>query len=346
MSNEGRCHLLVTGAAGFIGSTFTRHMLTSRDDVAITVLDKVTYAGNPANLEPVRENPHFKFVQGDIADGDLVEELFGAERFDAVVNFAAETHVDRSLLESGSFIMTDVYGTQVLLEATRRHGVNRYLQVSTDEVYGHVASGASTESDPLDPRSPYSSSKAGGDLMVNAYNVSYDLPTLIVRGSNNYGPSQYPEKFIPLFITRAIDGERLPLYGDGRQIRDWIYVLDFCRGIEAVLDRGNAGETYNVGGDNQRENIDVAKLILRHTGRPESLIEHVTDRAGHDRRYSLDSAKVAALGWSPQVEFEQGLAKTVRWYQENEAWWRPLKSGELADYYQRNYGHRTSAVTP
>jgi dTDP-glucose 4,6-dehydratase len=278
---------------------------------------------------------------GDIADEAAVEPLVASARFDGIINFAAETHVDRSLLEPGSFITTDVYGTYVLLEAVKRHGIPRYLQVSTDEVYGHVEDGSSVETDPIAPRSPYSASKAGGDLMVNAYHVSYGVPTLIARGSNNYGPNQYPEKFIPLCITNAIDYQPLPIYGDGRQIRDWIYAEDFGRGIWAAFEHGRLGETYNIGGGNERENIDVARQMLKLLDRPESLLNYVTDRPGHDRRYSLDTSKARTeLGWKPLMSFEEGLERTVRWYQANEAWWRPIKSGEFADYYRQQYGSR------
>jgi len=330
--------VLVTGGAGFIGSCFVRYLLRTYPSLRVIVLDKLTYAGNLANLREVEGNARFRFVRGDIADASLVRSLVAES--DAVVNFAAETHVDRSLLEAGSFINTDVYGTYVLLEAARQAGGRRYLQVSTDEVYGSVETGSSREADALDPRSPYSASKAGGDLMARAYFSSYGLPVVITRASNTYGPYQYPEKLIPLFVTNAIDGQPLPLYGDGRNVRDWLYVEDHCRGIDLVLREGRAGEIYNLGGGNERTNLEITERILALLGKPSSLIRYVADRPGHDRRYSLDATKIRELGWKPQYDFEAALSETVRWYVENEWWWRPLKSGDYADYYRRNYGHR------
>ncbi len=259
---------------------------------------------------------------------------------DAVVNFAAETHVDRSILDAGGFIQTDVYGTFVLLEAAKKHNIGRFLQVSTDEVYGDVSTGSSVESDPFRPRSPYSASKAGGEMMVQAYHVTYGVPTLITRGSNNYGPYQYPEKLIPVLITNALDGQELPVYGDGKQIRDWLYVLDHCSAIDLVLHEGKLGEAYNVGGGNERENLEIVYQVLELLGKPKSLVRFVKDRPGHDRRYSLDCAKLRSLGWAPSRNFEEELAETVRWYVANEAWWRPLKSGEYWEYYKSNYGSR------
>jgi len=330
--------VLVTGGAGFIGSCFVRYLLRTYPSLRVIVLDKLTYAGNLANLREVEGNARFRFVRGDIADASVVRSLVAES--DAVVNFAAETHVDRSLLEAGSFINTDVYGTYVLLEAARQAGGRRYLQVSTDEVYGSVETGSSREADALDPRSPYSASKAGGDLMARAYFSSYGLPVVITRASNTYGPYQYPEKLIPLFVTNAIDGQPLPLYGDGRNVRDWLYVEDHCRGIDLVLREGRAGEIYNLGGGNERTNLEITERILALLGKPSSLIRYVADRPGHDRRYSLDATKIRELGWKPQYDFEAALSETVRWYVENEWWWRPLKSGDYADYYRRNYGHR------
>ena len=328
--------ILVTGGAGFIGSEFVRYGLAQHPDYQLVVLDKLTYAGNLDNLLPVAQDPRYRFVQGDIADAALVESLVA--EVDAVVNFAAETHVDRSLLDPGSFINTDVYGVHVLLEAVRQAGGKaRFLQVSTDEVYGSVEQGSSREDDPLHPRSPYSASKAGGEMMVMAYHVTYELPVLITRGSNNYGPYQYPEKLIPVLITNAMDDQELPIYGDGQQIRDWLYVLDHCSGIDAVLHHGEVGEAYNVGGGNERVNLDIAGQVLELLGKPRSLLRFVKDRPGHDRRYSLDCSKLRSLGWEPARNFEAGLAETVRWYVQNEAWWRPLKSGEYWEYYQKNY---------
>ena len=333
--------LLVTGGAGFIGSDFVRRILDRHADVNVTVLDKMTYAGNRANLADVEGSPAFTFVEGDIADAELVERL--ARDVDAIVNFAAESHVDRSIEAPDAFIRTDVYGTFVLLEAARRNDHTRYLQISTDEVYGDVPEGSSTEADLLKPRSPYSASKSGGDLLVGAYHATYGLPTLLTRASNNFGPYQYPEKIIPLFITNAIDDEPLPLYGDGLQIRDWLYVDDHCDALELVLERGVPGETYNVGGGNELTNIDLTRAILDLLDKPMTLVRRVEDRAGHDRRYSVDTAKLTALGWKPAHSFEDALRATVDWYRAREDWWRPLKSGEYRDYYLRQYGQRLHA---
>jgi len=336
----GHTTVLVTGGAGFIGSNFVRFLRAHRPEYRVVVLDKLTYAGRRENLAGIPEGEYFRFVRGDIADQPLVDALFVEERPDFVVNFAAETHVDRSILEAGEFIRTDIWGTWVLLEVVRHRGTGRFLQVSTDEVYGQILEGSASEGDPLAPRSPYAASKAGGDLMALAYHETFGIPVLITRGSNTFGPYQYPEKFIPLFITNAIDNEPLPLYGDGRQVRDWIYVLDHCAAIDLVLHRGEAGRVYNIGAGNERQNIEVARLILRLLGKPESLIRPVADRPAHDRRYSLDTSRIRALGWAPRYPFEEALAETVRWYQANEGWWRPIKQGEFAEFYRRNYGHR------
>jgi dTDP-glucose 4,6-dehydratase len=331
---------LVTGGLGFIGSAFVRSMLRERSDVSVTVLDAMTYAGNPANVAEVAHDARYSFVKGDIADAARVDEAIG-EGVDAIVNFAAETHVDRSILDPEAFIRTDVLGTHVLLEAVRRHGVARFVQVSTDEVYGHVARGASTEADPIRPRSPYAASKAGGDLQVLAYHTTYGTPVVITRGSNTYGPHQYPEKLIPLFVTNLLDGEQVPVYGDGLQVRDWLHVDDHARGVAHVLDHGVPGEIYNLAGGNARTNLEITHELLRLTGRAyETSVRHVTDRPGHDRRYALDAAKARALGWSPAVAFAKGLAETVAWYRDREDWWRPIKSGDFADYYRRQYAHR------
>ncbi len=336
----GRTTVLVTGGAGFIGSNFVRFLRTHRPDYRVVVLDKLTYAGRRENLADIPEGEYFRFVRGDIADRPLVDALFAEERPDFVVNFAAETHVDRSILEAGEFIRTDIWGTWVLLEVVRHRGTGRFLQVSTDEVYGEILEGSASEGDPLAPRSPYAASKAGGDLMALAYHETFGVPVLITRGANTFGPYQYPEKFIPLFITNAIDNEPLPLYGDGRQVRDWVYVLDHCAAIDLVLHEGKVGQVYNVGAGNERQNIEVARLILRLLGKPESLIRPVADRPAHDRRYSLDTSRLRALGWAPRYRFEEALAETVRWYRTNEGWWRPIKQGEFAEFYRRNYGHR------
>ena len=335
--------LLVTGGAGFIGSAFVRRLIHRHPQVTVVVLDKLTYAGNLANLEPVAASRRYRFVQGDINDASLVDELASAT--DAIVNFAAESHVDRSIDQPDAFIQTDVHGTFTLLEAARRHGHRRYLQISTDEVYGNVATGSSLETDALRPRSPYSASKAAGDLLAQAYHATYGLPTMVTRASNNFGPYQYPEKVIPLFVTNAIDGDPLPLYGDGQQIRDWLYVDDHCDAIELVLVRGEPGEMYNVGGGNELANIDLTRRVLDLVGRDLSLVRRVPDRAGHDRRYAVDCSKLRSLGWDPAHRFEEALAATVTWYQQHEAWWRPLKSGEYLDYYRRQYGDRLAAST-
>lgn len=334
--------VMVTGGAGFIGSNFVRHLLHDRQDVRVVVYDKLTYAGNLANLADVAAEfaGRYTFVHGDICDAAAVEHTLRTHAVSAIVNFAAETHVDRSLLAAGVFVTTDVLGTYTLLEQARQTGVGRFLQVGTDEVYGEVLEGSSRETDPIAPRSPYSASKAGADLMVLAYHHSFGLETVITRGSNTFGPYQYPEKFIPLFITNAIDGLPLPLYGDGRQVRDWIAVQDHCRGIATVLDRGRAGEVYNIGGGNERENWAVAELILQATGRPRDLVRPVADRPGHDRRYSVDTTKLRELGWAPNATFEASLEATVRWYQQHEAWWRPIKSGGYRAYYEQQYGQR------
>ena len=329
--------VLVTGGCGFIGSHFVKRLVASGDDVV--VLDKLTYSGNRANLEGVRH----AFVKGDIADGSAVAEA--AEGCEAIVNFAAETHVDRSILDPGGFVRTDVLGVHVLLEWVRESGV-RLVQVSTDEVYGDVPEGrVAYEDDPLQPSSPYAASKAGADLQVLAYVRTFGVDASITRGSNAFGPFQYPEKLIPLFVTNALESERLPLYGDGRQRRAWVYVEDQCAAIELVLRAGESGGVYNVGGE-ERENHQVANLIIELTRASPDLIRHVDDRPGHDRRYSIASDRVRSLGWEPTVSFEEGLATTVRWYGENADWWRPLKAGEYRDYYARQYADRLGSAPP
>ena len=327
--------LLVAGAAGFIGSNFVRHLRQKRPEVEVTVLDKLTYAGNLANLHEFDGQPGYRFVHGDICDAGLVDSL--AEECDAIVNFAAETHVDRSLIDPLAFIDTDVRGTAVLCEAARRHEHQVFLLVSTDEVYGHVGEGRSLETDAFRPRSPYSASKAGGEHLAHAYAESFGLPLLVTRGSNNYGPNQYPEKLIPVLITNAMDGLRLPLYNDGTAVRDFIYVEDHCRAIDLVLHEAPAGNVYNVGTGGETSGLQVAEAVLDIMGKPRSLIEFVADRPGHDYRYAVDISKITALGWEPQVTFPEGLERTVHWYEEHPEWWRPLKSGEYWEYYRRNY---------
>jgi dTDP-glucose 4,6-dehydratase len=328
--------LLVTGGAGFIGSTYVRLVLEERPDARIVVLDKLTYAGRPENLEDVRER--IEFVHGAIEDRRVVHEAMAG--CDAVVNFAAESHVDRSIADQDAFAIAHVIGTSVLLDAARELGVSRYLQVSTDEVYGSIEEGSFTESSPLQPSSPYSATKAAGDLLVSAHVHTYGIEAVICRGSNNYGPRQYPEKLIPLMILNALHGDPLPVYGDGRQVRNWLFVEDFARAIDLVLREGTPGEVYNVGGPDECENIGVVRRILELTGAGESLIEYVTDRPGHDRRYSLSSDKVRALGWEPRTWFREGLERTVDWYRDNEWWWQPIRSGDYREYYERHYGRR------
>jgi dTDP-glucose 4,6-dehydratase len=329
--------LLVTGGAGFIGSNFARHVLAEHPEDNVVVLDKLTYAGRVETIQDLIDGGRLEFVEGDICDQEIVREAVAG--CDAVVNFAAESHVDRSIEQPGHFIQTDVYGTYVLLEESRRAGVGRYLQISTDEVYGSIEEGSFTEQSPLDPSSPYSASKTGGDLVVSAYHHTYGMDALVCRASNNYGPYQYPEKLIPLCILNALHGDPLPVYGDGMQVRNWLHVTDHCRGLDIALRNGKPGETYNIGGPDELPNIEVVRRILELTDRDESLIEHVTDRPGHDRRYSLAWEKAAAdLGWRPQIRFGEGLEATVEWYQNNGWWWEPIRSGDYREYYERQYG--------
>ena len=325
--------LLVTGGAGFIGSHFVRRVLARHAAVEVTVLDKLTYAGNLANLAEVADHPRYRFVHGDISDPQVVNEL--VQSADAVINFAAESHVDRSIDAPDAFIETDIHGTFTLLEAARAHGGTRFLQISTDEVYGNVSVGTAAEGDPVRPSSPYSASKAGADLLVGAYQATYGVPAMITRTTNNFGPHQYTEKVIPLFITNALDGVALPIYGDGHQSREWLFVVDHCDALELVLERGEPGQTYNIGSGFELENLELAGRILELTGQPASLVEHVEDRPGHDRRYAVDWGRLRALGWQPEHRFDAALAATVAWYREHPDWWRPLKSGEYLDSYRR-----------
>ena len=327
--------LLVTGGAGFIGSNFIRYILNKYRDYTVVNLDKLTYAGNIKNLKDIEKNHRYTFVEGDICDPPLVESL--AKHVDVIVNFAAETHVDRSILEPGNFIRTDVYGTYVLLETAKKYKHWRYVQISTDEVYGSIEIGSFRENDPLNPSNPYSASKASGDLLAHSYWATYKLPVIITRSSNNFGPYQYPEKFIPLFITNAIDNLTLPLYGDGQNVRDWIYVIDNCDAIDLVLHKGIPGEVYNIGGGNEKTNIEIAELILSELGKPISLIKPVKDRLGHDRRYSLMSTKIRDLGFTPRYRFEEALRDTIQWYKDNQEWWRRIKEGEFKEYYKNAY---------
>ena len=330
--------LVVTGGAGFIGSNFIRHVLAAHADDSIVNLDKLTYAGNLKNLADVTDSPRYRFVHGDVCDAKMVRDVLRGA--DAVVNFAAESHVDRSLVEPDAFLRTDVFGVFTLLEAVRELGIPRFVHISTDEVYGSLATGSARESDPLRPSNPYSASKAGGDLLALAYWQTHRVPVLVTRSSNNFGPFQYPEKVIPLFITNALDDQPLPLYGDGRNVRDWLYVVDNCTALDLVLRKGKDGEVYNIGGGHEVENIVLTRDILRLTGKPETLIRPVKDRPGHDRRYSVDSKKVRQLGWAPKHPFGKALETTVAWFREHEAWWRPLKSGELKAWYRQQYENR------
>ncbi len=334
-------NILVTGGAGFIGSAFVRRMVAKYPQYRLVVLDKLTYAGNLDNLLPVKDAPNYAFEQGDIAHRETVRRVLTTYSIDAIVNFAAESHVDRSILDPDAFIQTDIVGVYTLLDEARQLGIKRMHHVSTDEVYGSIDEGFFREGDPLQPNSPYAASKAGGEMMLRAYWVTYGMHTTVTRGSNTFGPYQYPEKIAPFFITEAIDDRPLPLYGDGMQVRDWLYVDDHCDAIDLVLHRGAPGAIYNVGGEHEMHNIEVTRFILNVLGKPESLIRHVADRPGHDRRYALTNDAIRAeLGWSPQHTFEEAMAATVRWYQENEWWWRKIKTGEYLTYYKAQYAER------
>lgn len=339
-------NILVTGGAGFIGSAFVRYMVNQYPDYHVVVLDKLTYAGNLDNLIPVQNAANYTFEQGDIADDETINQVLTEHQIDTIVNFAAESHVDRSILNPHAFIHTDVVGTYILLETARRMGIKRFHQVSTDEVYGSIPEGFFKEGDGLEPNSPYAASKAGGELMVRAYHVTYGMHTTVTRGSNTFGPYQYPEKIAPFFITEAIDDRPLPLYGDGLQVRDWLYVDDHAKAVDVVLHHGKAGEIYNVGGENERTNIEVTHLILDLLGKPHSLIKHVEDRPGHDRRYALTNDKLRAdFGWQVERNFEDAMRETVQWYRENEWWWRKIKTGEYLEFYKKQYADRLANAT-
>lgn len=326
---------LVTGGAGFIGSNYIRYMLKKHRDVEIINLDKLTYAGNPDNLKDIQEDSRYKFIKGDICDEVLVNKIM--TEIDFVVNFAAESHVDRSIGAPDDFIRTDVFGTFVLLEAARTNKIEKFIQISTDEVYGSIDKGSFTENDPLMPSSPYSASKTGADRLAFSYFVTYDLPVIITRCSNNFGPFHYPEKLIPLFVTNAIENKNLPIYGDGKNVRDWIYVEDHCDGVDFVCQNGRLGEVYNIGGGNERTNLEITDRILKKLEKPQSLMTFVKDRLGHDRRYSVDCSKIADLGWKPKDNFEEALDKTISWFMENNWWWKKLKNGEYMEYYKQQY---------
>jgi dTDP-glucose 4,6-dehydratase len=330
--------ILVTGGAGFIGSNFIRHILSNYPDYHVTNLDKLTYCGNLQNLKDVDGRTNYAFVRGDIADSGVVEKAMA--EVDCVINFAAETHVDRSITSATEFITTDVNGTYTLLEAAKVRKIRRFLQISTDEVYGSISGAAAKEEDRFNPSNPYSATKAGAELIARSYFITHDLPVIVLRPSNNFGPYQYPEKFIPLFITKALMDTQLPLYGDGKNVRDWLYVEDACAAIDLVLHKGEPGEAYNISGENKRTNIDVARLILKELGKPEELITLVKDRPGHDRRYSIDGSKVERLGFDRKAEFGSALKKTIEWYRKNTAWWQDIKSGEFKNYYKKQYGER------
>ncbi len=332
--------LLVTGGAGFIGSNFVRHILNKYPTYRVIVLDALTYAGNRENLADLEKNPRYFFYLGNICDPTVVDNL--VSNVDAVINFAAETHVDRSIHDAAGFVHTDVLGTKILLEAARKYRLARYIQISTDEVYGSIEDGEFTEQSPVQPNSPYSASKAGGDMMVRAYFKTYGVPAMITRASNNYGPYQYPEKLIPLFVTNAIDNLPLPLYGDGMNVRDWLYVLDHCEAVDHVLHDGQPGETYNIGGGNEKTNRDITTLILKTLHKPDSLIKPVADRPGHDRRYAVDCSKLKKLGWTPRYRFEEAIVESIQWYVRNEAWWRSIKEKQIAfrEFMKKNYENR------
>lgn len=334
--------ILVTGGAGFIGSNFIRYMIKKYPDYKIVNLDLLTYAGNLENLRDVQEHPNYKFVRGDIADCCLVNNIFKKEQFDYAVNFAAESHVDRSIQNSKQFIRTNVEGTRVLLDAAKNFGIGKFIQISTDEVYGSLGeTGLFTEESPLKPNNPYSASKAGADLLVRSYHKTFGIPINIVRSSNNFGPYQFPEKLIPLMIINALNNRELPIYGDGLQVRDWLFVEDSCEAIDLVLHNGKVGEIYNIGGNNERTNIEIVKKILNVLGKPETLIKYVKDRPGHDRRYAIDSTKIREqLGWITNHNFDKSLEETIKWYLNNKQWWKNIISGEYKEYYRKQYSER------
>ncbi|MFO7891889.1 MAG: dTDP-glucose 4,6-dehydratase [bacterium] len=327
--------LLVTGGAGFIGSNFIRYILKKRNDINIINLDKLTYAGNLDNLKDIEKDDRYRFVKGDICDPAIVKQCVQAS--DVVVNFAAESHVDRSIGSAGDFINTDIYGVYVLLEAVREYGIERFVQISTDEVYGSIEKGRFRETDTLMPSSPYAASKAGGDRLVYSYYVTYNLPVVIPRSSNNFGPYQYPEKLIPLFITNALENKKLPIYGDGKNVRDWLYVTDNCQAIELIMEKGKDGEAYNVGASNEHNNLEITDIILKQLNKPDDLMTFVEDRKGHDRRYALATKKLKKLGWQPASSFKKAMQKTIKWYVDNQWWWAKIKSGEYLKYYKKQY---------
>lgn len=325
-----------------MGSNMVRHLLTKYPDYHVVNVDKMTYAGNPENLRDVENDKRYIFYQADIADEQRMDEIVGKEKPDVIVNYAAETHVDRSILDPKAFLMTDVIGTHSLLEAVRKHDIGKFVQISTDEVFGSIAEGAFTEDSPFEPNSPYSAAKAGGDHLCRAYNVTYGTPVIVTHSCNFMGPYQYPEKLIPLFITNLMEGKKVPVYGKGLNVREWIYTEDHCNAVDTIMHKGEIGEIYNIGTGNEMTNIDITKKILAHMGKGEEMMDFVQDRAGHDFRYAIDSSKLRnKLGWKSEVDFDDALERTVRWFQENEAWWKPLKSGEYEDYYTKQYKERS-----
>ena len=327
----------VTGGCGFIGSNFIRYILNIDDSAIVINLDKLTYAGNLKNLSDFKNDERYLFYHGDICDSKIVREVFQQHKPDYLINFAAESHVDRSIGKPADFIQTDIFGTFTLLEAAREFGLERFIQISTDEVYGSIEKGSFSETDALMPRNPYSASKAGADRLAYSYFTTYGLPVIITRASNNYGPYQFPEKLIPLFVTNALEEKKLPVYGDGKNIRDWLYVEDHCYAIQYIINNGEVGEIYNIGGGNELTNIEITDFILKETNKSESLKQFVQDRLGHDRRYSLDCEKLANIGWQPKHEFQEAMKFTVDWYKKNDEWWEPLKSGEYLEYYKEHY---------
>ena len=327
----------ITGGCGFIGSNFIRYILTNDDSAIIINLDKLTYAGNPTNLSEYKDDERYIFCHGDICDSKIVKEIFIKYKPDYLLNFAAESHVDRSIGKPDDFIQTDIFGAFTLLETAREYGLERFIQISTDEVYGSIEKGSFSETDALMPRNPYSASKAGADRLAYSYFTTYQVPVIITRASNNYGPYQFPEKLIPLFVTNAIENKKLPVYGDGKNIRDWLFVEDHCDAIQHIIKNGDLGEIYNIGGGNELTNIEITDLILKNTDKPESLKKFVQDRLGHDRRYSLNCEKLANIGWNPKFKFFEAMKFTINWYKQNDGWWKPLKSGEYLEYYKEHY---------
>ena len=327
--------ILITGGAGFMGSNAVKYFLRNYPDVQIVNLDKLTYAGNLENLKDVENNPRYNFIKGDIADEKIVDEA--AKDVDVIINYAAETHVDRSILGPKAFITTDVLGTYALLEAAKKYNIKKYIQISTDEVFGSINDGKFTEESPFEPNSPYAASKAGGDHLCRAYFKTYNIPVIVTHSCNFFGPYQYPEKLIPLFITNLLEGKKVPVYGDGQQVREWIFAKDHCRAIDTILQKGVIGEVYNIGAGSEVSNIEITKILLKELGKDESFINYVKDRPGHDRRYAIDSSKLRALGWQPKTNFENGIKQTVSWYKDNEQWWKRIKSGEYLEYYKKQY---------